>query len=293
LLRHPGPDLGHSVGGSAAGGEHGSHIAMSSREGVRVTLGGVKGTACVITGAQGVGDVAGAGGGTEGAGTGVGAVVQACTSQLAWLHFFLVCQKTSALMPLPPRISSKKMKRVFFPLLTGWPEGKRVTIHLIREVWNARRKLAHTNWPLSSQVAERTLVIRWSWWMNHRDRKMFRMSKTEYLLMASRAGIETRGTGGTGVGGDWVGERGHLDPARIDDSPKGGTMDDAGVGEVRAANGLYEDMVVRKQEACLDTILPLESLILGLSASFFSEPETNHHRPLSCSQDFISLAQSQ
>jgi hypothetical protein len=119
LLMRLGPDLGHSVGGSAAGGELGLRIATSSRVGVGVTLGGVEGTACVVTGAEGAGHVAGARGGTEGAGTGGGAVVQARTSRLAQLCFFLALQKTSALIPSPLRISSKKMKRVFFPLLTG------------------------------------------------------------------------------------------------------------------------------------------------------------------------------
>jgi hypothetical protein len=120
---------------------------------------------------------------------------------------------------------------------------------LIREVWKAGRKSAHTNWPLLSQVAERTLAIRWSQWMNHWDRKIFKMLKMEYLSMASRVGVETRGTGRAGVGGDWVGEQGRLDPARRDDSPKGGTVDGAGVGEARAANGFEENMVVREQEA--------------------------------------------
>ena len=119
LLTHPGPDLGHSVRGSVAGREHGLCIATSSREGVRVTLEGVKGTACIVTGAAGAGDVAGAGGGMEGAGTGVGAVVWAHTSPLAWLHFFLALQKTLVLIPSMSRISSKKTKRVFLPLLTG------------------------------------------------------------------------------------------------------------------------------------------------------------------------------
>jgi hypothetical protein len=85
--------------------------------------------------------------------------------------------------------------------------------------------------------------------MNHRDQKMFRMSKTEYLSMALREGVETGGTGGAGVGRDWVGERGRLVPAIIEDSPKGGTVDGAGAGEARAANELVEDMVVREQEA--------------------------------------------
>jgi hypothetical protein len=57
------------------------------------------------------------------------------------------------------------------------------------------------------------------------------MSKTEYLSTALRTGAETRGTGRAGVGRDWVGERGHLDPARMDDSLKGGTMDGVGAGE--------------------------------------------------------------
>jgi hypothetical protein len=102
-----------------ASGEYGSRIATSSREGVGVTLGGVEGTACVVTGAEGAGDVVGARGGMEGAETGVGAVVQARTSRLAQLRFFLACQKTLALIPSLSRISSKKMNRVFFPLLTG------------------------------------------------------------------------------------------------------------------------------------------------------------------------------
>jgi hypothetical protein len=119
LLTCPGPDLGHSVGGSVAGGEYGSRIAMLSREGVGVGLGGVEGTIGVVIRAGGADDVAGAREGMEGAGTGVGAVVRARTSRLAWLCFFLAFQKASALMPLLSRISSKKMKRVFFPLLMG------------------------------------------------------------------------------------------------------------------------------------------------------------------------------
>jgi hypothetical protein len=113
-----GPDLGHSVSGSAASGEHGLRIATSSREGVGVGLGRVEGTGGVVIRAGGADDVAGARGGMEGAGTGRGAVVQARTSRLAWLRF-LAFQKASALILLPSRISSKKMKRVFFPLLTG------------------------------------------------------------------------------------------------------------------------------------------------------------------------------
>jgi hypothetical protein len=68
--------------------------------------------------------------------------------------------------------------------------------------------------------------------------------------MASRIGVETGGTGRASVGSDWIGKRGCLDPARIEDSLKGGTMDGAGAGEARAANELAEDMVVREQEAC-------------------------------------------
>jgi hypothetical protein len=119
LLTHLGPDVGQSVGGSAAGGELGSCIATSSREGVGVGLGGVEGTCGVVTRAEGADDVAGARGGTERAGTGVGAVVRARTSRLARLCFFLALQKISALMPSPSRISSKKTKRIFLPLLTG------------------------------------------------------------------------------------------------------------------------------------------------------------------------------
>ena len=77
-----------------------------------------------------------------------------------------------------------------------------MTMCLIRDVWNAGRKSAHTNWPLSSWVAERTLAIRWSWWMNHWEWKMFRMSKTENLSMASRTGRVTVDTGRAGVSGD-------------------------------------------------------------------------------------------
>jgi hypothetical protein len=83
----PGPDLGQCVGGSAASGEHGLHMTTSSNVGVGVTL-GVGGTAWVVTGAEGASNVAGAREGTERAETGLGAVVQACTSQLAWLCFF-------------------------------------------------------------------------------------------------------------------------------------------------------------------------------------------------------------
>jgi hypothetical protein len=69
--------------------------------------------------------------------------------------------------------------------------------------------------------------------------------------MVSREGVETGGTGGAGVGGDCVGERGRLVPAIMEDSPKGGIMDGAGAGEARAANELAEDMVVREQGACV------------------------------------------
>jgi hypothetical protein len=119
LLMRLSSEVGHSVGGSTAGGEHRSRIATSSREGVGVGLGGVEGTCGVVTRAGGANDMAGAKEGTEGAETGMEAVVQAHTSRLAQLHFFLVLQKTSALMPSPSRISSKKTKRVLLPLLTG------------------------------------------------------------------------------------------------------------------------------------------------------------------------------
>jgi hypothetical protein len=52
-------------------------------------------------------------------------------------------------------------------------------------------------------------------------------------------------------------------------------------------------VLINRDWTALDKILPLESLISGLSASFFSRPETKHQRPFSCSQDFISLAQRQ
>jgi hypothetical protein len=49
--------------------------------------------------------------------------------------------------------------------------------------------------------------------------------------------------------GDKEGEQGGLDPRREKPSPKGGVGVAAGAGDVRAANELAEDMVVREQEA--------------------------------------------
>ena len=70
-------------------------------------------------------------------------------------------------------------------------------------MWNIERKLTHINWPSASLIAERTLVIRCSQWMNQWEWRMLRMLKTEYLSMALRAGLETGGTGGgAGVGSD-------------------------------------------------------------------------------------------
>jgi hypothetical protein len=73
---------------------------------------------------------------------------------------------------------------------------------LIRDVWNASRKSAHMNCPLSLWIANRTLAIRCSWWMNHHEQKVFRMSKTEYLSMASEIGFGTGSAGRAGVSSD-------------------------------------------------------------------------------------------
>jgi hypothetical protein len=102
---------------------------------------------------------------------------------------------------------------------------------------------------------------------------MLRTSKTEKSKSCSLGWEASGALGVAGAtfgadGGDLEGERGHSDPARMDDSPKGGTVDDARAGDVSAVNELKEDMVVvRGQEP--------------VSAGFFSEPKTKCHRPLS------------
>ena len=79
------------------------------------------------------------------------------------------------------------------------------------------------------------------------------MSKTEYLSMASSTVWETRGTGGAGVGRDWVGEKGCLDPTRIDNSLKGGTMDGTGTG---VTHGFAVDWQYRLSFYACVTLLP-------------------------------------
>jgi hypothetical protein len=58
-------------------------------------------------------------------------------------------------------------------------------------------------------------------------------------------------------------------------------------GMARSAFVSHRSILSSSSGTAWDTILPLESLISGFSAGFFSKLETKRHRPFNWSQDLM------